>query len=128
MTVNEIDAPTAYFFNLEKVSKQKNEMYCLTKPDGQKTFDAREMRKMAVDFYSNLYRKEETETECVSQILQQLPSITETQSENLDSTVSFEELTEAVKQMNAGRAPGCDGQSVDFLKLCGTILEETFTR
>ncbi|KAG1926335.1 hypothetical protein F2P79_024936 [Pimephales promelas] len=56
---------------------------------------------MAVDFYSNLYRKEETETECVSQILQQLPSITETQSENLDSTVSFEELTEAVKQMNA---------------------------
>lgn len=116
MSVHEIDAPTAYFFNLEKVSKQQNEMYCLTKPDGQKTFEAREMRKIAVDFYSNLYRKEETDPECVSQILQQLPSLTKTQRESLDSSVLFEELTDAVKQMKAGRAPGIDGLSVDFFK------------
>ncbi len=35
---------------------------------------------------------------------------------NLDSSVSFEELTDAVKQMKLGRAPGIDGLSVDFYK------------
>ncbi len=76
MSVHEMDAPTAYFFNLEKVSKQHNEMYCLTTPDGLKTSDSRQMRKIAVDFYSDLYRKEDTDTECASQLLQQLPTLT----------------------------------------------------
>ncbi len=35
---------------------------------------------------------------------------------NLDSSVSFEELTDAVKQMKLGRAPGIDGLSADFYK------------
>ncbi len=126
VSVHEMDAPTAYFFNLEKVSKQQNEMFCLTTPDGLKTSDSRQIRKIAVDFYSDLYRKEETDTECVSQLLQQLPTLTKMQSENLDSSVLFEELTDAVKQMKLGRAPGIDGLSADFYKAVWKYIGKYF--
>lgn len=44
-----MDDPTSYFFNLEKVSRQQNEMYCLKTPDGLNTSDSDKMRKIAVD-------------------------------------------------------------------------------
>lgn len=87
----------------------------LKKTDGLKTSDSRQMRKIAVDFYSELYKKENTETGCVSQLLQQLLSL-KRWSWILDSAVCFKGLTDAVMQMNSGRAPGIDGLPVDFYK------------
>jgi len=126
MSIHDMDAPTAYFFNLEKVFKKQNEMYCLTTPDGLKTCDSRKMRKIAVDFYSELYKKEDTDNGCTLQLLQQLPTITEEQSRTLDSALSFQELTEAVTQMSTGRSPGIDGLPVDFYKAFWKIIGRDF--
>lgn len=126
MSLHEMDAPTSYFFNLEKVSKKQNEMYCLKTPEGLKTFDPEKMRKIAVDFYSDLYKKEETNIECMSQIMEKIPTLTETQRKFLDSAIPYQELMDAVKQMKTGRAPGIDGLSIDFYKSMWNIIGNDF--
>jgi len=48
ISINDIDAPTKYFFNLEKKVVNNNYMHCLQRPDGQITSDPLMMRRTAV--------------------------------------------------------------------------------
>lgn len=59
-------------------------------------------------------------------IITPLPTISKERSQSLDSAVSFKELTDAVMQMNAGRAPGIDGLPVDFYKTFWKIIGRDF--
>jgi len=126
LSVNDMDAPTAYFFNLEKVSKKQSVMHCLTSPDGSKTSDPKKMRKIAVDFYSDLFRADMCDSQSTLDLLENLPTIGGEQRASLDSIFSFQELTEAVQQMKPGRAPGIDGLPVEFYKVMWGIIGEDF--
>lgn len=101
-------------------------MYSLKTSDGHKNPLRSFSFALYQKSYSDLYKREETDTECVSQLLKQLPTLTKTQSKNLDSSVSFEELTDAVKQMKPGKAPGIDGLSVDFNKALWKYMGKDF--
>ena len=48
-TVRDMDAPTSFFFNLEKSVSRKKQMVCLHLPDGHTTTNPVEMRGHAVD-------------------------------------------------------------------------------
>lgn len=41
----------------------------------------------------------------------------------MDTKITFEELTEAVRQSAAGKAPGTDDLPMDFYKRFGDILD-----
>lgn len=52
--IKEIVAPTR-FFRLEKHVLEPNQMLHLELPNGKITSDPAEMRKLAIDFYANLF-------------------------------------------------------------------------
>ena len=74
------------------------------------------MRQHAVDFYGDLFRKEKTNGDCLTELLQGPPQLRAAVWRVLDATISMEELTAAVTQMAPCRAPGLDGLPADFYK------------
>lgn len=48
------------------------------------------------------------------QLTSRLPSITEPQCLELDAPITLEELTQALNEMDSGRAPGIDGLPAEF--------------
>ncbi|TWW77693.1 Transposon TX1 uncharacterized 149 kDa protein ORF 2 [Takifugu flavidus] len=113
-SIKEMDAPTSFFFNLERSVSRAKQMLCLRLPDGTMTADQGEMRRHAVDFYGTLYRAEDCSRE--DELLQGLPRLSQRDRSTLDADITLDELTAAVGQMASGRAPGLDGLPADFYK------------
>ncbi|KAJ3609089.1 hypothetical protein NHX12_023616, partial [Muraenolepis orangiensis] len=106
LEIKEMDAPTPFFFNLERSVAQRKQMSCLKLPGGRVTSSPEEMRDHAMDFYTNLFGESSAASRALS------PE----EKAALDLELTLEELTGAVNQMASGRAPGIDGLSGEFLK------------
>ncbi len=52
VSLKDMDAPTQFFFNLNKKCFYTNHMHALCTPEGNVTSDPVEMRRLAVDFYA----------------------------------------------------------------------------
>uniref|UniRef100_A0A3P9LKP2 Reverse transcriptase domain-containing protein n=1 Tax=Oryzias latipes TaxID=8090 RepID=A0A3P9LKP2_ORYLA len=115
-TIRDMDAPTSFIFNLQKSVSRKKQMVCLRLLDGTVTTSPAAMRTLAVDFYSGLFGKEDCDSDCVDQLMEGLPRLSDADRDLLDSTISMEELTAAVGQMALGKSPGLDGLPADFYK------------
>ncbi|KAJ3590726.1 hypothetical protein NHX12_008675, partial [Muraenolepis orangiensis] len=116
LEIKEMDAPTPFFFNLERSVAQRKQMSCLKLPGGRVTSSPEEMRDHAMDFYTNLFGGEQCSIEGREEILDGLPQLSPEEKAALDLELTLEELTGAVNQMASGRAPGIDGLSGEFLK------------
>ncbi len=97
-------------------------MHALCTPDGIVTSDPVEMRRLAVDFYANLYAKECTGNLVADELFNNLPVLDEGNAKNLDSDLTFEEVTNAVNQLSSGRAPGIDVIPAEFYKAFWGII------
>ncbi|KAJ4942904.1 hypothetical protein JOQ06_005416, partial [Pogonophryne albipinna] len=95
----DIDAPTAFFFSLEKSVVKRKQMLCLRLPEGKVTTEPSEMRKHAVDFYTDLFRADECDVDSAAELLQGLPQLSSEEQNTLSSDLTFDELTAAVSQM-----------------------------
>ncbi|KAJ3612006.1 hypothetical protein NHX12_020285 [Muraenolepis orangiensis] len=116
LEIKEMDAPTPFFFNLERSVAQRKQMSCLKLPGGRVTSSPEEMRDHAMDFYTDLFGGEQCSIEGREEILEGLPQLSPEEKAALDLELTVEELTGAVNQMASGRAPGIDGLSGEFLK------------
>ncbi|KAK2904012.1 hypothetical protein Q8A73_010669 [Channa argus] len=116
LQLEHMDAPSSFFFNLEKSVAQRKQMTCLKLPGGRLTSNPSEMRRHAVDFYSDLFSAEDCNMEHREKLLDGLPQLAQEERAALDSPLTLEELTDVVNQMATGRAPGIDGLSSDFFK------------
>ena len=99
---------------MDRSVAQGNQMVCLRLPGGNLTSEPAEMRRHAVDFYTDLFGAEECDGEAVADLLQDLPQLSPGERDTLSSVITLEELTTAVSQMAAGKAPGLDGLPADF--------------
>jgi len=115
-SVKEMDAPSAFFFNLEKKHVQQKMMCHLRRSDGSVTSDPTEMRRMTGDFYKLLYTAESCDIDCTKDLLKDLPQLEEEQKKELDDVITFHEVTEAMRQLSNGRSPGIDGLPVEFYR------------
>lgn len=129
-TVRDMDAPTSFFFNLERSVGQRKQMVCLRRPDGTLTSDPAEMKRLAVSFYSDLFEAGECDGAAAEELLQGLPHLGPAEQDVLGADITLEELTSAVTQMASGKSPGLDGLPADFFKCfwstLGTDLLEVF--
>ena len=114
--IKDMDAPSSFFFNLEKAAATGKQMTGFQLPDGSVTSDSVGMRNHAVDFYTELYRAGECDAQCAAELLQELPELSQAERTILDRDFSLEELRKAVEELTTGRAPGIDGLSADFYK------------
>ena len=119
---NEMDALISFFFGLEEQQGQDGHTHCLCLPDGGVTCEKSEMREGAVDFYKTLHTAERCDPACVQKILEGLPWLSPTKRSELDSPVTFQELSEALAQVASGHSPGVDGLLVDFYKSFWSVL------
>lgn len=117
-----MDSPTSYFFNLErKVAQQKCVLH-LRKENGTLTSNPTEMRKMAMDFYADLYGNTDCDSENMAKLLQGLPKLQPGDKKKLDTMINLNELSEAVQQLSTGGAPGIDGLPAEFYKTFWAVL------
>ncbi|KAL2103228.1 hypothetical protein ACEWY4_000096 [Coilia grayii] len=126
-SIKDMDAPTSYFFNLEKKALHQKHMAFLKRDDGTVTTNQSEIRDMAIHFYENLYGKSDCDLRCAERLVQGLPMLSLEGGRTLDQPITFQELTEAVQQMSKGRAPRIDGLPADFYQhFWGTLGRDYF--
>ncbi|KAI4883755.1 hypothetical protein NFI96_007667 [Prochilodus magdalenae] len=126
-TINDMDSPSAFFFNLPKTARPQNRMLHLRSADGRVTTVPAEMRTLATDFYKGLYAPVECDPSCRDELLCDLPRITGEQVDLLEAVLELQELTTAAQEQTSGRAPGIDGLPAEFYKhFWGTIGEDLF--
>ncbi len=110
-----MDAPSHFFFALERKNGQKRLMHSLRDNTGQLLHDSTEIRKCAVDFYGKLFKKESQEIlEVVQSFYEGLPQVSEETNMELGGPISEAELYTALQSLESGKAPGIDGLPVDF--------------
>ncbi|KAJ3592185.1 hypothetical protein NHX12_007313 [Muraenolepis orangiensis] len=67
LNTNEMDAPTSFFFGLEKKNGQRRVIHSLLSGTGQEITEPSQIRRRAVSFYSTLYTSEYEEGETLSE-------------------------------------------------------------
>ncbi|KAL0148105.1 hypothetical protein M9458_056575, partial [Cirrhinus mrigala] len=116
LTFNSMDAPTSFFFDLEKKAVEKKILGCLKLPEGRRITDGHGIISYALSFYEDLYSAEPCDEEMAGLLLQDLPQFSEGDKSMLDKLLTFEELSAAVQEMSSGKAPGLDGLNAEFYK------------
>ena len=122
LRLEEMDAPSSFFFNLERSVARRKQMACLQLLDGRVTTSPEEMNAHARGFYSNLFGADPCCQESRVELQEGLPQLSEGERTSLDCELTLEELTVAANQMTSGRAPGIDGLSADFFKRFWPVL------
>ncbi|KAL7838605.1 hypothetical protein AOLI_G00270090 [Acnodon oligacanthus] len=106
--LSEMDAPSSFFFNLEKQHNERQQIYALYMSDGRLSFDVREIQDRTVEFYSDLYKADKCDNDCMDILLADLPKLALDNKDMLDLPLTLEELKAAAFQMSLGRSPGID--------------------
>ncbi len=116
-SIDQMDAPSKYFFSLEKKNGQRRLIQALRSEDGGLLLNPADIRRRAACFYQNLYRSElNLESKEENVFFDALPQMSEEGNAALSSPLSLGELHKALQCMESGRAPGVDGLPVDFFK------------
>jgi hypothetical protein len=123
--IAEMDAPSRFFFNLEKKNGQSRLIHCLRSADGCEFTESSDIRRRAAEFFSKLYTCEYSDNpDGLTLFLSNLPQISEQKRAEMGQPISMQELTFALEGMKKGRAPGIDGIPVEFFKVFWSFLGE----
>lgn len=124
-SLDQMDAPSKFFFNLEKKNGQSRAIHALRSESGGLLTDPADIRKRAVTFYENLYRNElGARYRGESEFFDDLPQVSEEANTEISGALSTGELYKALQKMESGKAPGIDGLPVDFYKSFWSDLKE----
>lgn len=120
--LNDMDAPTSFFFGLEKKPREQKRFHQLKIPGGSVITDQREIQSHAFSFYEDLYSSEACDDSATDELLCDLPLLSEEESSELDRPLTFGEITQAVQELSSGKSPGLDGLTADFFKSFWNLL------
>ena len=94
---------------------------------GNRATNPKEINKQTQSYYSTLYSKQQTNTQCQNQLLLNLSrKLNAQQSEDLDKPFSKEELFEALTKLKPGKSPGTDGLPMEFYLFFWPSIKEDF--
>ena len=110
-----MDAPSSFFFGLERKNGQRRVIHTLLTEPGQ-------IRARAVEFYSSLYSSEYEEKDTLEGFCSGLPQVSMETNSQLERPLHIEELLAALQSMQGRRAPGIDGLNVECYKAYWEIL------
>jgi len=124
LSLREMDAPSSFFFSFEKREGARKSMLHLKKSDGTVTTNPKEMRTMAIDFYTELFSDGPCDIGCMEDLFKELPKLTDAQRNQMDFEIDIDEITQAVNQLSSGRVPGIDGLPSEFYKQFWDLLKD----
>ncbi|XP_063765417.1 transposon TX1 uncharacterized 149 kDa protein [Eleginops maclovinus] len=114
-----MDAPSHFFFGLERRNGQRRLMHSLRSDTGQLLQESADIQQCAVRFYRSDYQ---AEPEAALSFFEGLPKVPEGDSADLEAELSAQELQEALQSMQSGKAPGIDGLPADFYKVFWPVM------
>ncbi|KAI4888926.1 hypothetical protein NFI96_005927 [Prochilodus magdalenae] len=121
--LTQMDAPSRFFFSLERKNGQSRFIHSLCSEDGRELTEPTGIRKRAVRFYAELYRSEFRDDEDLAAgFYAGLPKVSERSNGLLERPLGVQELHAALQGMDGGTAPGIDGLPVEFYKTFWTEL------
>ena len=105
----------AYYARLEKISGEKNLIYCLMDSNDILKQGTKNVMEIVYDFYSNLYKKE-PECEVTQDLFLSKVSVrlSEDEKNKLDEDFTPEELSKSVSSLKNNKSPGEDGLTKEF--------------
>ena len=106
--IAEMDAPSSFFFGLERRNGQRKVIHALLSDTGHTITEPSQIRRRAVDFYSSLFKSELEEAALQEEFCSGLPQVSADTSSMLDEVLKVEEIHAAVQRMQGLRAPGID--------------------
>lgn len=115
-----MDAPSKFFFSLEKKNGQKKLIHALRSEKGDFLTNPLDIRKRAVQFYKDLYKSEISgEQDGNFVFFENLPQITKDANEKISKTLSLGELEEALKKWKMEEHQVLMVSRLNFINLFG---------
>lgn len=124
LSVTQMDAPSHFFFGLEKKNGQRKVIHSLS-DGGSIISDPYEIRKFAVSFYEDLFKSDFSENPSLcSRFFKEFPQVAAETNRKLEVQPTLHELHAALMSFQNGRAPGMDGLPVEFYKDFWSVMGE----
>ncbi|TKS65192.1 putative 149 kDa protein ORF 2 [Collichthys lucidus] len=121
--ITEMDAPSGFFFALEKKHGQKKAILSLLSDTGEELNEPGQIRQRAVEFYSSLFTSEYEENDTLCEgFCSELPQVSTEINSQLERPLEMEELHTALQSMQGQRSPGVDGLTVEFYKTFWSMI------
>ena len=112
--LEEGEQPSRYFINLQKIKAQRSHISSVYDLNGTEVSSQEEIEKAHVDFYSRLFSEEPMDAALQDDLLSSLSrQLSSDQASSCEGQMTLDEMTFALS-MNANKAPGPDGLSVEF--------------
>ncbi|KAM4579169.1 uncharacterized protein V3H82_008444 [Fundulus diaphanus] len=123
--ITEMDAPSSFFFSLERKHGQRKQIHSLLSDTGQQLSEPGQIRRRAVEFYRSLFHSEYKENEeLLKEFCDELPQVSEETNAELGRPLGLQELHTALLSMQGQRSPGVDGLTVEFYKAYWDLLAQ----
>ena len=132
--IEEGEKNTKFFLSMEKHRSSINTIKSLTNDEGVRIRDEVEIVDEIGKKFGERYNKPSKSRDFVVRSMQNfitnvnLPSLNDEEKENLEAGLSLEEVSETLKGMKHGSAPGSDGLPVEFYKVFWRYLREPLMR
>ena len=111
------EKPTRYFSRRENQRAAKNSFESLTNSHGQETSSQIDMESILVDFYKNLFSKDNLDLHVQESLIGDLEfTLFDSERLSCEGDLSKDELFVALGSLQTGKSPGSDGLPTEFYK------------
>ena len=107
---------TKYFCSLEKRNYVNKCMKKIIDKHGSILKDQNKISNEVSSFYSSLYKKRIVERCEITELVNDIPCLTEVEANTIEGKITLEEASFALKHMKNKKSPGTDGFSAEFFK------------
>ena len=111
------EKPTRYFFRRENQRAAKNSFDSLLNSQGQETSSQTDMESILVDFYKNLFSKDNLDLHIQQSLIDDLEfTLSDSERVSCEGDLTKDELFMALGGLQTGKSPGSDGLPTEFYK------------
>ena len=119
--VQEGEKNTAYFLGLEKARINSNKITSVYDDKGGSVNEPTKVIGEIKKYFANIYKEEKTDKYIIDNLDRfsntvSIPQLSDIDKGMLESEITLDEVTSALKGMNAGSSPGLDGIPTEFYK------------
>ena len=117
----------SFFADLEKKTAKKKHISELRNKTGEFKHETADIKEIAVDFYTELFREKKTKVQSTSKLLNNITkTISSDQRQSMDAIITEEELEKVVKKLQRAKSPGPDGIPAEFYQFFWPLIKDLY--